>query len=178
MVDPARQAFQARGEGKRSGLIGRSEQSSNRAPQALEIIWRKFPRTYNAGNSIHIDDLGRNFVMKYGLGDRAAGLRKLTCEAVHRTASRSVHTRMPRRQDTQIESFSSWQSQSTSRRSRSSTNLSLQVPDQDWRARLSQRLGSLSLEGLAGKARPVWGRRRVTNMISLSFYAEHSMKEQ
>lgn len=32
--------------------------------QALEIIYRKFPEFYNATNSIHIDDLSRNFVLK------------------------------------------------------------------------------------------------------------------
>ncbi|KAJ6242974.1 ubiquitin-like domain-containing ctd phosphatase 1 [Anaeramoeba flamelloides] len=29
----------------------------------LEIIWRKFPDFYNEKNTIHIDDLGRNFVL-------------------------------------------------------------------------------------------------------------------
>eukprot|EP00479_Gromia_sphaerica_P007145 TRINITY_DN2274_c0_g1_i1.p1 TRINITY_DN2274_c0_g1~~TRINITY_DN2274_c0_g1_i1.p1 ORF type:complete len:169 (+),score=24.04 TRINITY_DN2274_c0_g1_i1:203-709(+) len=31
--------------------------------KALEVIWRKFPDHYNASNSIHIDDLGRNFAL-------------------------------------------------------------------------------------------------------------------
>ncbi|KAJ3056896.1 hypothetical protein HK097_003056 [Rhizophlyctis rosea] len=31
--------------------------------KALEIIWAKFPKFYNAKNTIHIDDLSRNFAM-------------------------------------------------------------------------------------------------------------------
>lgn len=29
----------------------------------LEIIWKKFPQVYNATNSIHLDDLSRNFAL-------------------------------------------------------------------------------------------------------------------
>lgn len=31
--------------------------------KALELIWKKFPSFYSASNSIHIDDLSRNFVL-------------------------------------------------------------------------------------------------------------------
>jgi ubiquitin-like domain-containing CTD phosphatase 1 len=31
--------------------------------KALEIIWRKFPLFYNQANTVHVDDLSRNFAM-------------------------------------------------------------------------------------------------------------------
>lgn len=31
--------------------------------KALDIIWSKLPEHYSAANSIHVDDLGRNFAM-------------------------------------------------------------------------------------------------------------------
>lgn len=37
--------------------------------KALQIIWNKFPN-YSAQNTIHVDDLGRNFLMNQGNGLR------------------------------------------------------------------------------------------------------------
>lgn len=45
----------------RHGKISRHE------VKALELIWRKIP-FYNATNTLHLDDLGRNFVLNPGSG--------------------------------------------------------------------------------------------------------------
>jgi hypothetical protein len=29
----------------------------------LELIWRKFPERYSAANTVHVDDLSRNFAL-------------------------------------------------------------------------------------------------------------------
>ena len=29
----------------------------------LELIWRKFPEIYNESNTVHVDDLSRNFAL-------------------------------------------------------------------------------------------------------------------
>mmetsp|Transcript_12886 Transcript_12886/g.21056 ORF Transcript_12886/g.21056 Transcript_12886/m.21056 type:complete len:355 (+) Transcript_12886:169-1233(+) len=42
----------------------------------LELIWAKFPNTYNSKNTIHIDDLGRNFAMNPQNGLKITPFRK------------------------------------------------------------------------------------------------------
>lgn len=41
----------------------RKGQSFRHEVKALGIIWSKFPKFYSAANTLHVDDLGRNFAM-------------------------------------------------------------------------------------------------------------------
>jgi ubiquitin-like domain-containing CTD phosphatase 1 len=41
----------------------RSNEERKHEVKALEIIWKKFPDRWNASNTIHIDDLSRNFAL-------------------------------------------------------------------------------------------------------------------
>jgi ubiquitin-like domain-containing CTD phosphatase 1 len=43
--------------------------------KALEIIWRKFSNRYNAANTVHIDDLSRNFALNPRNGLRCTAYR-------------------------------------------------------------------------------------------------------
>lgn len=41
----------------------RKGQSFRHEVKALGILWSKFPKYYSAANTLHVDDLGRNFAM-------------------------------------------------------------------------------------------------------------------
>lgn len=43
--------------------------------KALEVIWRRFPQFYNARNTIHIDDLSRNFALNPSNGLKIKAFR-------------------------------------------------------------------------------------------------------
>lgn len=39
----------------------------------LEFIWKKFPGVYTAENTVHVDDIGRNFVLNPRNGMKIKG---------------------------------------------------------------------------------------------------------
>jgi len=55
----------------------------------LEIIWRKCPDVYSSANTVHVDDLSRNFVLNPGSG--------IKCKPYHRDVDRRERRRRRRR---------------------------------------------------------------------------------
>jgi ubiquitin-like domain-containing CTD phosphatase 1 len=52
--------------------------------KALEIIWRKFPQYYSAKNTVHVDDLSRNFVLNPQNGIKIRAWKNTTRETKDR----------------------------------------------------------------------------------------------
>ncbi|PWN87432.1 hypothetical protein FA10DRAFT_255879 [Acaromyces ingoldii] len=63
--------FSVRSSIKRSRSQG-SKARDKHEVKALEIIWRRFPQFYGPHNTIHVDDLSRNFVMNPSCGLKIA----------------------------------------------------------------------------------------------------------
>lgn len=51
--------------------------------KALDIIWRKFPGRWNAGNTIHIDDLSKNFALNPQSGLKISAFKNAPVSREH-----------------------------------------------------------------------------------------------
>ncbi|PHJ17930.1 had family iiid protein [Cystoisospora suis] len=66
--------------GKKKSKSSHSSSSSDLRPphevKALEVIWRKFPEYWSASNTLHIDDLSRNFAFNPKNGIKVSAYKR------------------------------------------------------------------------------------------------------